>query len=239
LNSNALNVAVGWLLPAAVAGVAVRSSGGPLVAFFYLGLTAVSLAMAYYCRGLDRRTALLIVGTYVAFVGALLASVGVPPLWLAIGLLCGMAILARFGLKASGHLAQKRRRVDTLLLGMLVSPNGHKSGPTLVPGWSVRRISRLGFALATTVAVVDAALGSRVLLLGLVSVSPCCVLLTRRWHLTALAGFWAIGLAVLLGWPDGIWATTAHAAFLVSVVVVSLVTTTATFVIERSSPSRP
>jgi len=79
LNSNALNVGIGWLLPATVAGVAGGSRHGPLVAFFYLGLTVGALAMAYYRRGLGRWAALLILVTYVAFAGAVLASVRLSP----------------------------------------------------------------------------------------------------------------------------------------------------------------
>jgi cation:H+ antiporter len=75
LNSNALNVVFGWLLPATAAGLAVTPSGGSLVACFYLGLTLASLAMAYFWRGMHRWAALVVVGTYFAFVGAVLASV--------------------------------------------------------------------------------------------------------------------------------------------------------------------
>lgn len=108
LNSNALNVAIGWLLPTSVAGVEVRTRGGPMVATFYLGLTVASLAMAYYWRGLGRRAALVIIGTYFAFLGAVLASVGVPPIWLGVGFLCGMAVLTGFSVRTSDSWRARR-----------------------------------------------------------------------------------------------------------------------------------
>lgn len=110
LNSNALNVAIGWLLPTSVAGISVRTGGGPMVATFYLGLTLASLLMAYYWRGLDRRAALVIIGTYFAFVGAVLASVGVPTIWLMVGFLCGMAVLTGFSLRTSDSWRTRQHR---------------------------------------------------------------------------------------------------------------------------------
>ena len=242
LNSNALNVAVGWLLPATIAGVAVRSGGGALASLFYLVLTVASLAMAYYCRGLDRRAALVIVGTYFVFLGTVLASVGVSAKWIAVALVCTMVATIGFGVRTRPDQTAdpNRRRSGSQFPGLCVSPNGHAKGNTLVPGWSVSQISVLGFLLTAAVAAVDSALGSRVLLLGLVVVGPCCTLLARRWRLTALAGVWAIGLAVVLGLPDGIWATYSHAAFLASISVVSLVATAATFLMSehRRHPTR-
>ena len=52
LNSNSLNVAFGLLLPAALIGLAKPSASGMLVASWYVGLTAVTLALAYVGRGL-------------------------------------------------------------------------------------------------------------------------------------------------------------------------------------------
>jgi hypothetical protein len=42
-----------------------------------------------------------------------------------------------------------------------------------------------------------------------------------------------MGLAVVLGLPDGIWATSAHAAFLASVSLVAIVATATALAIER------
>lgn len=73
MNSNALNVAAGLLLPASFAGLGAASAPGTFVALYYLGLTAFVLAAAYVRRGLDRLQGVLIVCAYAAFVGVLLA----------------------------------------------------------------------------------------------------------------------------------------------------------------------
>jgi cation:H+ antiporter len=85
LNSNALNVAVGWLLPATVVGAVVQAAHGPVMGLFYAGLTLLALALAYYGRGLGRWAAVVIVGTYLAFVGTVLAVAGVAMPWPAVG----------------------------------------------------------------------------------------------------------------------------------------------------------
>lgn len=76
MNSNALNVVAGLLLPASIAGGLSASSTdhAPLVAAWYLGLTVLALACAYYSRGLRRAHGALIVCAYLAFVAALLAT---------------------------------------------------------------------------------------------------------------------------------------------------------------------
>jgi len=56
------------------------------------------------------------------------------------------------------------------------------------------------------VAAADAGLGHRVVLTGLLIIGPCSKLITGRWIPTGLTGLCAIGLAVALGIPDGIWA---------------------------------
>ncbi len=72
LNSNALNVTVGLLLPGMLVGLGTPSGQGILVAGWYLGLTAVTLAFAYAGRGLRRAHGVLIIGGYLAFVAAVL-----------------------------------------------------------------------------------------------------------------------------------------------------------------------
>jgi cation:H+ antiporter len=74
LNSNSLNVAAGLLIPAVVIGLAKPSSSGVLVASWYVGLTALTLLLAYVGRGLGRVSGLLIIAAYVGFVVALLAT---------------------------------------------------------------------------------------------------------------------------------------------------------------------
>jgi hypothetical protein len=74
MNSNALNVAVGLLLPATIVGLSAHSGPATLIAAWYLGLTALALFSAYRAGGLQRAHGVLIILAYLAFVGVLLAS---------------------------------------------------------------------------------------------------------------------------------------------------------------------
>ncbi len=74
LNSNSLNVAAGLLIPAAILGLAEPSGSGILVASWYLGLTALTLMLAYCGHGLRRVSGGLIIALYVLFVVVLLAT---------------------------------------------------------------------------------------------------------------------------------------------------------------------
>jgi hypothetical protein len=74
MNSNALNVTVGLLLPATIVGLSTRSGAATVIAAWYLGLTAFCLASAYDAGGLRRGQGVLIICAYLAFVGVLLAS---------------------------------------------------------------------------------------------------------------------------------------------------------------------
>ena len=73
LNSNALNVIAGLMLPAAITGLGRPSGQAALVAGWYAGLTLFALAVAYRDRGLRRAAGLLIIGAYLVFLGSLLA----------------------------------------------------------------------------------------------------------------------------------------------------------------------
>ena len=77
------------------------------------------------------------------------------------------------------------------------------------------------------------------MLIGLLIVGPCCVLLTGRWVPTGLTGLWVIGLAAVLGLPDGIWGTGTHLQFLGAVTAVALASTAAAAFIEIRRPWRP
>ena len=68
MNSNALNVAAGLLVPATIAGLGAPSSSATLVAAWYLGMTVLALGCAYSGRGMLRAEGLLIIGAYVVFV---------------------------------------------------------------------------------------------------------------------------------------------------------------------------
>jgi hypothetical protein len=89
---------------------------------------------------------------------------------------------------------------------------------------------QLGMAWSSLAAVVDASMGRRVVLSGLVLLGPVCVFFTGRWLRTALAGAWATGLVVVLGIPDGI-AGTRLEAFLITVAVFVAVLSTLALVI--------
>ncbi|MGH9170217.1 MAG: hypothetical protein ACRD0Z_05025 [Acidimicrobiales bacterium] len=77
LNSNALNVTAGLLVPAIFLGLARPSGAGVLVVCSYVGLTLVTLAMAYSDHGIGRSAGLLVIFLYAAFVASLLVVVSV------------------------------------------------------------------------------------------------------------------------------------------------------------------
>ena len=74
LNSNTVNVVAGLLVPAAVLGLAQPSASGLLIGGWYVGMTALTLLLAYLGRGLRRWSGWLIIAAYVLFVVAVLAS---------------------------------------------------------------------------------------------------------------------------------------------------------------------
>lgn len=74
MNSNALNVTLGLLLPSTILGLRAASRHGTLVAGWYLGLTVFALGIAYGSRGLRRAHGVLIVLTYLAFAGLVVTS---------------------------------------------------------------------------------------------------------------------------------------------------------------------
>ena len=151
---------------------------------------------------------------------------------------------------AGGHAMDQHRASSPDVSGNGRGPASERSGvplrpqsplarESLMPGWSVRRLWVLGLVLSCVVAAADAVLGARVVLIGLLIVGPCCVLLTGRWVPTGLTGLWVIGLAVVLGFPDGIWGTSTHLAFLGAVAVVALANTLAAAFIGRFRPLGP
>ena len=73
LNSNALNVAAGFLVPSVLIGIGRGSVQEALIALWYAGLTAVVLLFAYGHRGLRRPVGWLIVAAYAAFIIVLTA----------------------------------------------------------------------------------------------------------------------------------------------------------------------
>jgi hypothetical protein len=101
---------------------------------------------------------------------------------------------------------------------------------------SVTRMWRLAMGLSVLIATCDALLGRSVVLLALLSLSPCCALLTGRWTRTALAGVWAIALGVPLGLADGIWGTGEDLAMLGIVLVASVLSTAAAVILQGRAP---
>jgi len=72
LNSNALNVTAGLLLPATITGLGPASGQSDLIAVWYLVLTLIALAFAYRDSGMGRASGALIIGAYLVFLGSLL-----------------------------------------------------------------------------------------------------------------------------------------------------------------------
>jgi cation:H+ antiporter len=72
LNSNTLNVVLGFLLPAAVAGFIAGAPGTTLTLAAYASLTALTLTLAFAGRGLGRGAGAVIVAGYAIFVVRLL-----------------------------------------------------------------------------------------------------------------------------------------------------------------------
>jgi cation:H+ antiporter len=72
LNSNAINVVAGLLLPGAIVGLGATSGQALFVAGSYLALTAGTLASAYRQEGLSRLPGACVIGAYGAFVAVLL-----------------------------------------------------------------------------------------------------------------------------------------------------------------------
>ena len=122
----------------------------------------------------------------------------------------------------------------------LARPSRSRAGQdSLLTGWPVKRLWVLGLQASFLVAAVDALLGNRATLIGLLIVGPCCVVLTGRWVPTALTGLWVVSLAVILGLPDGIWGTAIHYIWLGAVAVVALASTVAAAFIQNLRPLRP
>lgn len=98
--------------------------------------------------------------------------------------------------------------------------------------WASKYVWGLSIAIMLLIAAADALLGPRVILIGLLMVGPCCALFSGRWVSTAQAGVIAVGLALLLALPDGIWGTVAQFAFAGAVLMVAIACTWAAGVIE-------
>ena len=245
LNSNALNVTIGLLIPAAVTGLGLPSGQAALIAAWYTGLTAVVLVFAYRDRGIGRAAGILVIAAYLVFAGSLLAAAYVPwhPYRIAVAAAAALAVVFAVRLVP----ARQDRSPDPRRTGR--QPARGVRGPgrlrhaaaaeSLLPGWPARRLWILGLTVPLIVAAADAALGARAVLIGLLILGPCCALLTGRWVPTGLTGLWVTGLAVMLGVPDGIWGTGTQVIFLATVAGAAAACTVAAALIAARTPSGP
>jgi cation:H+ antiporter len=100
LNSNALNVTAGLLVPATITGLGAPSTQSNLIAVWYLALTVIALAFAYRDSGMRRATGALIIGAYVVFTGSLLivAHSAAPSPWMTVAPLVVVVVCSALGL---------------------------------------------------------------------------------------------------------------------------------------------
>jgi cation:H+ antiporter len=231
LNSNAINVLGGLLIPASLAGLGPRSGQSTLVAAWYTGLTMLALALAYRGRGLGRMSGAMIIAGYLAFVTALVISVaqgGVRPATAAfpaaiIGAASALLLTWPTRWRPGGRMATRAR-------------DGRWREESLLPGWSIGRLWRLSLILITVIAACDAASGPHLILIGVLVAGPCCALLTARWALTATITCFALALGVLLGVPDQIFATVTQYALLTAVATAGAAATIGAAVLQRQHP---
>ena len=73
LNSNAINVVAGLLLPASVLGLGPPSGSVTFVAAAYAAMTALALALAYVNGGLRRGSGVVVIAGYLVVAGVLIA----------------------------------------------------------------------------------------------------------------------------------------------------------------------
>jgi len=244
LNSNALNVAVGFLLPAAVLGIGPTSDHVVLVSAWYVGLTLVALTFAYFDTGLRRDAGYVILASYLAFCAVLIATshtltntaiLLAPPI-LIVSTVC---ILYLHPGRNQAHKASTSERQDSMCVDPEVNERARPEKPSrsheasLVPTWSVNRLALLALILLVTVAAVDAVLGRRIVLIGLLVIGPMCGALTGKWRRTAQLGALALGLSVLLGLPDGVWGTKTQFAFVLAVGLVTAIVTLCVGFLEK------
>jgi cation:H+ antiporter len=238
LNSNALNIAVGLLLPATIVGLGATTSREVFVSLWYLGLTAVVLMLAYRDRGLRRNTGVVILVAYAFFVLSLVAAARGNLSALVLG---GPAVLVLAWVAMLMLTPPSSQRRSGQPRADPIAGNGKLShwqrvvfAPQQLYGWSAGRLALLGCVLVASVAAIDALIGSRVVLVGLLVVGPCCGVLTRRGVLAAALGMFALGCALAVAVPDGIWLTWSQLAFTLAIAVVAAVSTAAAISIERS-----
>ena len=218
LNSNAINIAIGLLVPAAITGISASSGQSIMVAAWYAGLTLLALVFAYRAQALTRLPGTVIIGAYLLFVAALIFST-------VAGRVSPLVALAPAAVVGS---------VSLLILASPGRPAAATRGEP-EPPWRMRGAWRGSVALCLAVAAVDAATGHRLILMALLALGPCCALLTGRWRRTAATGVLALGLGVALGVPDQVFATYIQYVSLAAIAVVASTAIAGAVVIERHS----
>ena len=208
-----------------------------LVTAWYAGLTLAVLALAWQNKGLSRRQGAAVIGAYAAFTASLIVSGYADRTGdaLAIGL-GGLSAVALAGAMVHGARRGRRdahRPLKPALNGQRPAWDAVTRRASLLPGWTVRRLWMVSMIAASAVAAIDAATGPRVVLIGLLIVGPCIALLTGWWLPAAITGVWACGLAVILGVPDGIWATSTHLTFICVTAVVAAAAAAGAVMIDR------
>ena len=226
LNSNAINVIAGLLIPASITGLGPASGPDVLVAAWYAGLTVLALTFAYHGRGLTRLPGAVIIAGYLAFVATLaitIAQDGVRPA----AAVVPAAVISAAGAALLTWPAIRAGRAA------LAAPGTCWRRESLLPGWSAGRLWALSLLACLVVAACDAASGLHLILIGLLVCGPCCALLTARWPLTAASGGFAVALGIVLGVPDQIFATATQYAFVAAVAVADTVSTVGAAVLQR------
>jgi cation:H+ antiporter len=74
LNSNALNILAGLMIPTTILGLGAPSAQTTFVAASYVAMTVLALVLAYVHRGLGRGAGWVIIAAYLVFAGVLLAT---------------------------------------------------------------------------------------------------------------------------------------------------------------------
>jgi len=225
LNSNAINVVAGLLIPACLAGLGPRSGPGILVAAWYAGLTALALALAFRGQGLGRISGAVIITGYLAFVTALAITVAQGAVRPATAIFPAAVITAAGALRLTWPRRAAAARRESLW-----------RRESVLPGWSIGRLWRLSLISCSVIAACDAASGPHLILIGLLIIGPVSALLTARWTLTATVGGLAVALGVALGVPDQIFATLTQYLFLAAVAAVGMTATAGAAVLQRQRP---
>ena len=244
LNSNTLNVVAGLLLPGAVLGLGASSGQTMLVTLWYAGLTLAVLALAWRFSGLGRRSGATVLAAYAAFTVCVVSSGYAAPG--AVGLITGLTVLSAAALATALAPVRRVDREPAVGRSAWTAPGQQHDGAlgaagpraSLLPGWTARRVWAVSTIAVAVVAAADAATGHRMVLIGLLIVGPCVALLSGWWLPATATGACACGLAVVLGLPDGIWATSTHLAFIAATTTVAVAAAGGAAVIDYARRSR-